>query len=109
MICWFFVIFIPEPPVIRANGSSYNATVGSEVTLKCNIVNNGIPTAKYGWRRNGVQLQPEGEFLIEDSIIAIKLSNLTMRDAGKYTCSASNIRSYRSDFVKLRVLENGKH
>ena len=78
--------FFAEAPVIRANNSNYTATVGSEVMLKCKIIKIGVPTAKYEWRRNGIQ--PKGELLIDDSIIAIKLSNLTMTDAGKYTCSA---------------------
>jgi len=95
------------PPNIKANDSNYIATVGSEVMLKCNIFNNGIPTAEFEWKRNGIQ--PRGELVVvDDAFVAIKLSNLTMKDAGKYTCSASNIRSYRSDLVELTILE-GEH
>ena len=100
-----YTIFI-VPPIIRANDSIYTATVGSEVILKCNIINHGLPTAVFEWKRNGIQ--PIGELVAANSFIAIKLSNLTMNDAGKYTCSASNAQSYRSHLVELTILE-GKY
>jgi len=91
------------PPIIRANHSNYIATVGSEVMLKCNIFSNGLPTAKFEWKRNGIQ--PRGELVVDDAFVAIKLRNLTIKDAGKYTCSASNVRSYRSDLVELKIIQ----
>jgi len=54
-------------------------------------------------------IQPRGELVLVDyTFFAIKLSNLTMKDAGKYTCSASNAQSYRSDIVELKIVE-GKY
>ncbi|XP_065913081.1 uncharacterized protein [Dysidea avara] len=97
-------VIISKPPIIRANDSNYTATVGSEVMLKCNIINNGVPTPEFEWKRNGIH--PRGDIIIVDnSFIAIKLSNLSKKDAGKYTCSASNVRSYRSDLVELTIVD----
>ena len=98
----FFIV----PPIIRANGSNYIATVGAEVMLKCNIFENGIPRAEIEWKRNGIQ--PRGELVVDNSFTTIKLHNLTMKDAGKYTCTASNVRSYRSDLLELTIIE-GEH
>lgn len=58
--------------------------------------------ADFEWKRNGIPLRGN-LILIDNASISVKLSNLTMKDAGKYICSASNVRSYRSDLVELTI------
>jgi len=76
--------------------------------MECNITHEGIPTATFGWDKNGYPIS--GDKIIKNStLFALKLSNLTMEDAGMYTCIARNTVSYKNDHIELRVTQPGKN
>ena len=90
------------PPIIQSVNSYHTAEVGSQITLACSIINKGVPVAQFGWLRNGIDLNGENIFT-NNTFIVIELSNITMEDAGDYTCTARSARSYLSDTIALNV------
>ena len=79
--------------------------VGSQVTMECNITNPGVPLATFGWNKNG-RTVPYDMSLSSDSLLALKLRNVTKQDAGVYTCIARNRVSYQNDRIELNVIES---
>ena len=92
------------PPSITAAKSYYAATIGSQITLTCNIAEQGIPPAEFTWRKDGREIEADNVTVFTNqTTITIVLTNLTMNDAGSYTCEAANEQSYRNDHVELRI------
>ena len=93
------------PPEIVAVKSTYTSFIGSTVMLRCNIINQGTPPAVFSWRKNGYQLTGEYSISIDStsSVMEIKLMNLTVENAGVYTCDADGFLSDRSDSMELIV------
>ena len=90
------------PPNIQPVSSNYTAEVGSQITLECSIINQGVPVAQFGWLRNGIDLNGENIFT-NNTFIVIELSNITMEDAGDYTCTARSVRWHHSDTITLNL------
>ncbi|XP_065913356.1 transmembrane and immunoglobulin domain-containing protein 1-like [Dysidea avara] len=102
----FTTATISIPPIIRANSSNYTAKVGSEITLTCSIINQGVPIARFRWIRDGIeQLRDNVVTNVSLGLFTMTLANLTMNDGGTYTCMATSIRSSRSDHIVLNVSE----
>jgi len=78
------------------------------VILTCDIIHEGIPTATLGWDKNGYSIS-DNKIIKNSTLFALKLSNLTMEDAGVYTCIARNTVSYKNDHIELRVTQLGKN
>ena len=98
-------MLLAVPPIIRAN-SNYTAEVGSQITMACNIINQGVPTAHFRWIRDGIeQLGDSVAVNIPLRLVMMTLTNVTMNDGGTYTCMATSERSSRSDHIVLTVLE----
>lgn len=97
-----YVFTLLAPPIVSAANLSHISTVGSNITLKCNIVNEGVPQATFSWSRNGYELNG---IKISNSTMAVTLTNLTLNDAGVYTCAANGLLSYHSDDMELSVVE----
>jgi len=94
------------PPVIRANSSNYTATVGSQITLACSIINQGLPIAQFRWIRDGIIQHGKNVVInVALGLFTMKLVNLTITDSGTYTCMATSKRSSRSDHIILNVSE----
>ncbi|XP_065913291.1 follistatin-related protein 5-like isoform X1 [Dysidea avara] len=50
------------PPIIRPVNSYHTAEGGSQATLACSIINQGVPIAQFRWLRNGIDLNGENIF-----------------------------------------------
>ncbi|XP_065913521.1 uncharacterized protein [Dysidea avara] len=97
---------ISTPPVIVASNPKYTTTVGTQVTLACDIIDRGFPPATFGWIRDGHDLRNDHSVIANGSVISLTMCNVKIASAGKYTCTASNAGlSYRTDTVELNVLE----
>ena len=96
-------IFILAPPSIRAVNSNYTAIVGSQVILKCNIIDMGVPKATFSWNKNGSAIH--NDIVVKNSSISLMLNNLTMEDAGVYTCIARATVSNQNDTIELKVMQ----
>lgn len=93
---------IAGPPYIRVIKPKYTISSGSEITLACRIVNYGEPRASFGWTKNG-KVVDSSSVTINESFISITLTNVTITDAGIYTCIANGIESHHNDSVQLYV------
>ena len=97
-------IFILAPPSIRAVNSNYTAVVGSQVTLKCNIIDMGVPKATFSWNKNGSAIH--NDIVVKNSSISLMLNNLTVEDAGVYTCIARATMSNQNDTIELKLMQS---
>ena len=89
--------------MITAVKSRYVKAVGSRIaTLECNISNQGIPQANFGWKKNGQAINNEYIY-INDTLISITLFDLTEEDSGLYTCVAVGRYSDHTDNIELIV------
>ncbi|XP_065913104.1 netrin receptor DCC-like isoform X3 [Dysidea avara] len=94
-------ILLSTPAVIDAAITTYISTVGSNVTLICTVSDKGTPPATFSWRRNGYELNDNN--IVNDTVMALVLTNVTMESVGTYVCSGTGVLSYRSDVVELIV------
>ena len=74
------------------------------MTLKCNITALGVPTATFGWDKNGHAISHDVT-ISSNSLLALTLMNVTMEDAGVYTCVARSRVAYRNDHIELNVTQ----
>ena len=96
-------IFLLAPAVIIAASSSYISTVGSSITLTCNIVDKGAPQTSFSLRRNGNEINDESRLSINDTAMSLTLTNITMDNGGIYFCTGTGVISHRRDTVELIV------
>ena len=89
--------------MILAAKSTYTSFSGSNIVLRCNIIDQGVPPAVFSWRKNGYRLNGDYVILIDNNVMEIKLMNLTFENAGVYTCAADGLLSDRSDSIELTV------
>ena len=90
-------------PNISAVQSSIVKTIGSAtLTLQCKILNEGIPQAIIGWKKDGRKINNKYIFK-NDTFTTLKLFNLTEEDSGLYRCTATGAYSDHSDIVQLVV------
>ena len=89
--------------MIIAASPFYISTVGSSVTLTCNIVDKGAPQTSFSWRRNGNEINDESRLSINDTAMSLTLTNITMDNGGTYFCTGTGVISHRRDAVELIV------
>ena len=92
--------------MIKAKKLCYTSFIGSSIALSCSIIEKGIPQATFSWRKGRHALE-DGIYhnisIDVNSAMVIKLTNLTMENAGAYTCEATAKLSYGSDTVELFI------
>ena len=76
-------------------------TSGSNVTLNCNAAGNPQPFVH--WFQNTAQLSSGGRFIVA-SDGSLTISNVALRDAGNYSCMATNTLGSASATTVLAVL-----
>ena len=94
---------LPAPAVIVAVTPSYISIIGSNVTLRCDIINKGTPQASFSWRRNGNEINDDKRISVNDTAMSLTLINITMESSGRYFCIGTSVVSHRSDTVELIV------
>ena len=62
------------PPNITAVNSNYTAVVGSQVKMRCLITAFGMPTATFGWNKNGYNISHNTT--ISNSSLVLTLKNV---------------------------------
>ena len=97
-----FDLIIIVIPTIKAVKSKYVGTIGSNVTLVCQITNHGRPMGSFGWRRRG-QWIPNNSISTNRTHFSLTLSNLTDDDAGQYSCTAQGVLSLRIQNLNLLI------
>ena len=93
------------PPNITAVNSNYTAVVGSQVTMRCLITAFGMPTATFGWNKNGYDISDSHNTTINNSALVLTLKNVTMEDNGVYNCIGRNVLNYQYDHIELTVIQ----
>ena len=71
--------------------------------MECIIIALGMPMATFGWNKNGYEISYDT--IISNFSLGLTLRNITMEDDGVYNCIARNVWSYRSDHIKLSVMQ----
>ena len=89
--------------MIVAVRPSYISIVGSNVILRCDIINKGTPQASFSWRRNGNEINDDKRISVNDTSMSLNLTTITMESGGIYFCIGTGVVSHRSDTVELIV------
>ena len=90
--------------MVKAEKPCYTSFIGSSISLSCKIIERGVPPAIFSWRKSRLVLDAIYRISIDvNSSMVITLKNLTMDNAGVYTCDATALLSSRSDTVELFV------
>ena len=90
--------------MIKAENPCYTSFIGSNIALSCKIIERGVPPAIFSWRKSRHVLDAIYHISIDvNSSMVITLANLTMDNAGVYTCDATALLSSTSDTVELFV------
>lgn len=78
-------------------------TEGTGLKLKCRFT--GAPTPRVIWLKDGLPLRPDFRLRVKDKRrrSILRLSDVTRRDAGKYTCSALNVLGENSLSTDVNV------
>ena len=86
-----------EPPTI-SNGSNRTLAVeeGDDVPLDCDA--NGDPIPLVTWRKDGTMLHRS------NTTTSILITNIELRDAGTYVCTAKNRAGSVSQSILVRVI-----
>ena len=101
------VSFLSAMPTIVDLPAPMNHTEGDRFELVCSFT--GVPAPEISWEKNGsVFLLGEGKKVIHNiGMSQLEISNLTLHDAGVYSCSASNIAGSATKSARLRVRGEG--
>ena len=81
--------------------SNNNKTVGSELSLRCNVIKaKGITSSlKFVWMKNGTPIEDDRISGINNS--TLQFSYLSENDEGVYTCSVIILNTSVSDELPL--------
>lgn len=89
-------LLVEKPPQVRAKAKEVIEATGSPATLAC-VVEEGVPAPKITWRKDDQDLKWTGA--------EVTIEKVNRRNAGKYTCVASNgVGESSSDTVQLSVM-----
>ncbi|XP_054713925.1 hemicentin-1-like [Uloborus diversus] len=98
-----FNLSVYAPPVLITSFSQdLEITRGSDIALDCTTVASPLPETMW-YKNNQVFLDSKENKLIKDNNQTMILKNVTILDAGQYTCIASNPVGEISKLFKLRV------
>lgn len=62
-----------------------------------------MPKATFSWSKNGTAV--DNDVIINNSSMSLMLNNLTVEDAGVYTCIARAAVSNQNDTIELKVMQ----
>ena len=93
-----FIVDLPAP---------MNHTEGDHFVLVCSFI--GTPPPMVAWQKDGsVFILGEGRSIINSTERSqLEINNLTLSDAGVYTCSVSNVAGMNTRSVRLEVRGEG--
>ena len=91
------ILIFLEPPTI-SNGANRTQDVeeGDDVLLHCDA--NGDPIPLVTWKKDGQILQQS------NTTTSILITNIELRDAGTYVCTAKNSSGSFSQSILVRVI-----
>lgn len=84
----------------------YHQPTGEE--LRISAVVEAYPSVGVTWYRDGVRLRPSRRAIMtldRDGVVELALAFVTPRDAGVYTCTASNEVGRASTSARIDVIE----
>ncbi|XP_030638861.1 neural cell adhesion molecule 1a [Chanos chanos] len=95
-------------PSIRTRQSELNATAdtGNSVTLACDA--DGYPEPIVTWTRNGVVLQSNEKYQLNEDGSELVIKDVKKLDEGDYRCIAKNKAGEKSEEVSLNVFVQPK-
>ncbi|XP_036144946.1 uncharacterized protein LOC105834071 [Monomorium pharaonis] len=80
------------PEFLRGFNTSYTIHSGGELRLSAQL--EAYPSVGIVWHRDGIRLRPSRRSIMtlsHDGTVQFSLANVTMRDAGVYSCTATNV------------------
>ncbi|VIO88235.1 Uncharacterized protein BM_BM11652 [Brugia malayi] len=93
-----YTVTIVQAPKIL-NGGNYQIIEGQEAQILCNV--SGEPSPKVAWQRNGIRIETEMRYIIEDKIL--KIIDSRSSDSGLYVCIATNEAGIAQQAFTLEV------
>ena len=93
-IILIYVFLLVVLPRIHLSGPSHTLREGDSVNLTCNVTA-GFPKPQLRWSRNGEKLNEGSSVLL--------LREVSEKDAGRYTCEATNAGGSTDQHVQINV------
>ncbi|XP_078041721.1 peroxidasin [Augochlora pura] len=98
---------ITVPPSLRFAElpESQTVSVGANISFTCKV-EEGLPTDRVQWWRDGQQLSVGGRIAIEDNGEVLRILAVEESDAARYVCRARNENGYAEASADLRVVDS---
>ncbi|KAK6636854.1 hypothetical protein RUM43_010518 [Polyplax serrata] len=96
----FDITVSESPKIIPSNEEEVKGTIGGEIVVKCPV--GGVPPPTITWMKNGKPLSMASTFF-QDENGSLIIKNLTINDAGIYTCTATNSVGSASKEIAFQV------
>ncbi|XP_039306923.1 titin isoform X3 [Solenopsis invicta] len=92
------------PEFLRGLDTAYTIHSGGELRMSAQL--EAYPSVGVVWHRDGIRLRPSRRSIMtlsHDGTVQFSLINVTMRDAGVYSCTATNIIGQAETSTKVAV------
>ena len=101
-----FLCSASAPAKISKAAKAESGKVGDNITLKCEITGNPIPTGT--WSKDNTKLKDGGRFSTKSTpdFVQLVISSLEEADAGEYKCTVSN--GVGEDTCTVKLIVEGK-
>ncbi|XP_025602051.2 titin homolog isoform X2 [Athalia rosae] len=95
------------PEFLCGLDAAYTAKVGGELRMSAQV--EAYPSVGVVWHRDGIRLRPSRRAVMtlnHDGTVELSLANVTPRDAGIYSCTATNEVGRTETTAKVSVIGN---
>ncbi|XP_071646927.1 uncharacterized protein [Temnothorax longispinosus] len=92
------------PEFLRDLNAAYAIHLGGELRMSAQL--EAYPSVGVVWHRDGIRLRPSRRAIMtlsHDGAVQFSLANVTMRDAGVYSCTATNVVGQTETSTRVAV------
>ncbi|XP_026825970.1 uncharacterized protein LOC105284959 isoform X2 [Ooceraea biroi] len=93
------------PEFLRGLDAAYTIPLGGELRMSAQL--EAYPSVGVVWHRDGIRLRPSRRAIMtlsHDGTVQFCLANVTARDAGVYTCTATNAVGHAETSTRMAVI-----
>ncbi|EFN64027.1 Myosin light chain kinase, smooth muscle [Camponotus floridanus] len=95
------------PEFLRGLDAAYTVHSGRELRMSAQL--EAYPSVGVVWHRDGIRLRPNRRVVMtlsHDGTVQFSLANITARDAGVYSCTATNAVGHTETSTRIAVIED---